>query len=105
MDLNKSSSKCISKAFLFALIVLASRVMLSYGIPLEVHRRDLLSHAAADTTMKGMMEGKITPTEGEGFAGSTDDVRPTNPGHSPGIGHAFTNNKFGRKLLLAAEDV
>uniref|UniRef100_A0A0E0GNN6 Dirigent protein n=1 Tax=Oryza nivara TaxID=4536 RepID=A0A0E0GNN6_ORYNI len=102
MALNKSSNS-ISQAFFLVLIILASQVMLSHGIPLEMHRRYLLSHAADAT--KGVMEGTITPTEGEGFAGANDDVRPTNPGHSPGIGHAFTNNKIGRKLLLAADDV
>ncbi|CAD6203910.1 unnamed protein product [Miscanthus lutarioriparius] len=44
------------------------------------------------------MEGTITPTEG-GVPGATEDVRPTNPNHSPGIGHSFTHNKTGRKLL------
>jgi len=56
------------------------------------------SVATASATKAGMMEGTITPTEG-GVPGAAEDVRPTNPNHSPGIGHAFTHNKTGRKLL------
>jgi hypothetical protein len=52
------------------------------------------------TTKAGMIEGTVTPSEG-GAPGATEDVRPTNPSHSPGIGHAFTHNKIGRKLLAA----
>ena len=52
--------------------------------------------------MKGMIEGTVTPTEG-GVPAATEDVRPTNPSHSPGIGHAFTNNKIGWKLLMISQ--
>lgn len=55
---------------------------------------------AYSTTKAGMIEGTVTPSEG-GAPGATEDVRPTNPSHSPGIGHAFTHNKIGRKLLAA----
>jgi hypothetical protein len=62
-------------------------------------RRYLKSSAAtASATKAGMMEGTITPTEG-GVPGATEDVRPTNTNHSPGIGHAFTHSRIGRKLL------
>jgi len=50
-----------------------------------------------------MMEGTITPTEGGDASGATEDVRPTSPNHSPGIGHAFTNNNMGRKLLTFSQ--
>ncbi|KAL5218998.1 hypothetical protein ABZP36_019682 [Zizania latifolia] len=102
MALNKSSNNTISKASVIVLIILASQAMLSHATTLKMHRRYLSSHAAAATT-KGMVQGTVNPTEGEGFAGTTEGIRPSNPGHSPGIGHAFTNNKIGRKLLLTVD--
>ena len=75
----------ISKVVLLSVLILSSQFMFSHGT----------------TRTQGMVDGTITPTE-EGFAGATDDVRPSNPGHSPGIGHAFVNNKLGRRLLADA---
>ncbi|OEL27923.1 hypothetical protein BAE44_0011058, partial [Dichanthelium oligosanthes] len=72
---------------------------------LIVNRRYALQSSAtttASTTKAGMIEGTVTPTEG-GVPGATEDVRPTTPGHSPAIGHAFTNNKIGRKLLMSSQ--
>jgi len=52
---------------------------------------------------KGMLEGTITPTEGGGASWATKNNRPTTPSHSPGIGHAFTKNNTGRKLLAVSD--
>ncbi|KAJ1296861.1 hypothetical protein BS78_01G334900 [Paspalum vaginatum] len=93
----------------FALIVvllLASQIVSSHATisSAMIANRRHLSHsadAAASRTKGTMMEGTITPIEGGGASGvPTEDVRPSNPSHSPGIGHAFTNsNGMGRKLL------
>ncbi|KQK21405.1 hypothetical protein BRADI_1g60563v3 [Brachypodium distachyon] len=69
----------ISKVALLAVLILSSQIMFS---PLT--------------------NGAITPAEDQGLVGTADDVRPSNPGHSPGIGHAFTNNKVGRRLLITS---
>ncbi|RLN18209.1 hypothetical protein C2845_PM02G24170 [Panicum miliaceum] len=82
MALNKSSNNMSTVALMVAVLLLASQITAS--------------------TAKGMIEGTVNPTEG-GVPAATEDVRPTNPSHSPGIGHAFTNNKIGRKLLAKAE--
>ncbi|CAL9082442.1 unnamed protein product [Musa acuminata var. zebrina] len=45
----------------------------------------------SDMSSKGTVEGTIAPSEengnGSGQLVGNDDVRPTNPGHSPGVGH------------------
>uniref|UniRef100_A0A0E0KEM5 Uncharacterized protein n=1 Tax=Oryza punctata TaxID=4537 RepID=A0A0E0KEM5_ORYPU len=53
-------------------------------------RRYLLSHG------NGMVEGAVSPSSEIGgdngpMVGVSSGVRPTNPGHSPGIGHAVVN--------------
>ncbi|CAD6203912.1 unnamed protein product [Miscanthus lutarioriparius] len=51
-----------------------------------------------------MAPGTISP-DGTGSGGAAgggvlrEDTRATDPGHSPGAGHAATNNGVGRKLL------
>jgi len=51
-----------------------------------------------------MTPGTISP-DGTGSGGAAgggvlgEDTRATDPGHSPGAGHAATNNGVGRKLL------
>ena len=100
MAVKKSSNNTSNVALTVLLLLLASQIMPSHGTPLIVNRRYLLQSATTASTMKGMIEGTVTPTEG-GVPAATEDVRPTNPSHSPGIGHAFTNSKIGRKLLLA----
>jgi len=77
--------------------------MSSHATSPVVNRRHLLHSADAASTPKGMMEGTITPTEGGDASGATEDVRPITPNHSPGIGHAFTNNNMGRKLLTFSQ--
>ncbi|RCV44476.1 hypothetical protein SEVIR_9G381900v4 [Setaria viridis] len=99
MALNKSSNNMSKAALMVVVLLLASQIIPSHGTPLIVNRRHLLQSAS---TTKGMMEGTITPTEG-GVPAATEDVRPTTPTHSPGIGHAFTNNKIGRKLLMISQ--
>ncbi|CAD6343391.1 unnamed protein product [Miscanthus lutarioriparius] len=93
-------------ALMVVVLVLACQIMSAHCTPTMIlastPRRYLLavhsSAATASATKAGMMEGTITPTEG-GVPGAAEDVRPTNPSHSPGIGHAFTHNRIGRKLL------
>ncbi|KAG0550834.1 hypothetical protein BDA96_01G371700 [Sorghum bicolor] len=75
-----------SVALMLVVLVLACQIMSAH------------CNIASTTTKSGMMEGTITPAEG-GVPGATEDVRPTNPSHSPGIGHAFTHSRIGRKLL------
>ncbi|CAL4914747.1 unnamed protein product [Urochloa decumbens] len=99
MALNKSSNNMSKVALMVVVLLLASQIMPSHGNPLIVNRRYLLQSATTASTTKGMIEGTVTSTEG-GVPAATEDVRPTNPSHSPGIGHAFTNNKIGRKLLM-----
>ncbi|GJN40714.1 hypothetical protein PR202_gn00007 [Eleusine coracana subsp. coracana] len=65
--------------------------------------RNLLSHGNRSSMPKGMVEGAVTPSseihDDKGTMVDVDDVRPSVPGHSPGIGHAFINkNGPGRKL-------
>ncbi|KAG2551466.1 hypothetical protein PVAP13_9KG398766 [Panicum virgatum] len=102
MAVKKSSNNTSNVALTVLLLLLASQIMPSHGAPLIVNRRYLLQSATTASTMKGMIEGTVTPTEG-GVPAATEDVRPTNPSHSPGIGHAFTNNKIGRKLLMISQ--
>ena len=94
-------------ALILVLIILVSsnHIMYSQGEPLTMmHRRfNLLSHSDGDT--KGTMTpGTISP-DGTGSGGAAgggvlgEDTRATDPGHSPGAGHAATNNGVGRKLL------
>ncbi|RCV44475.1 hypothetical protein SEVIR_9G381800v4 [Setaria viridis] len=107
MALYKSSNNMSKVALMVAVLLLASQITSSHGTPLIVNRRYLLQSAATSaSTMKGMIEGTTTPTDGGGAQGATEDVRPTTPTHSPGIGHAFINNKIGRKLLtLSVYDI
>jgi hypothetical protein len=44
--------------------------------------------------------GTVSPDDGTGSGGVLgEDTRATDPGHSPGAGHAATNSGVGRKLL------
>ncbi|EER92171.1 hypothetical protein BDA96_01G371800 [Sorghum bicolor] len=113
MALNKKNTNntCTSVLLLLSLVIF-SQFLASHGRPLPtgsyittaaaVHGRNLLSHGSGSVP-KGMLEGTVSPSsEIHGDNGSmvgADDVRPSNPGHSPGIGHAFINEKgTGRKL-------
>ncbi|TKV95744.1 hypothetical protein SEVIR_9G382000v4 [Setaria viridis] len=108
MALNKNPSTCTSALLLLALFTF-SQLLASQGRPLPtvsyittMHGRTLLSHGS-DSVPKGMVEGTVSPSsEIHGDKGSmvdADDVRPSTPRHSPGIGHAFINkNGLGRKL-------
>jgi hypothetical protein len=90
-------------AFLLVLVILLSSnnhiIYTQAGRPLTMmHRRfSLLSHS--DEAGRGTMStpaGTISPDgTGNGGAGGGvlgEDTRSTDPGHSPGAGHAATNN-------------
>lgn len=55
--------------------------------------RLLMIHVEKFTSSKAtaLLQGSITPGEEQddsgGLVGGNEDVRPTNPGHSPGVGH------------------
>lgn len=91
MALDKSPNSMCQVALVVVVLLLASQIMSS----------------DAASTPKGMIEGTITPIEGGGaLRAPTEDVRPTTPSHSPGIGHghAFTNNNnTGRKLFAVSQ--
>jgi hypothetical protein len=110
MALNKNTNTGTSALLLLSLVIFSHLFLASQGRPLPtgsyitaaVHGRSLLSHGSGSVP-KGMLEGTVSPSsEIHGDNGSmvgADDVRPSNPGHSPGIGHAFINeNGTGRKL-------
>ncbi|KAG0550833.1 hypothetical protein BDA96_01G371600 [Sorghum bicolor] len=106
MAIQKSYNNMSTVAVMVVVLVLTCQVMSAHCTPTMIlastPRRYLLavqsSASTASATKAGMMEGTITPAEG-GVPGATEDVRPTNPSHSPGIGHAFTHSRIGRKLL------
>ncbi|PAN49307.1 hypothetical protein GQ55_9G451800 [Panicum hallii var. hallii] len=90
---------------LVAILLSSNHVMHSQGEPLAMmHRRfNLLSHSD-EATRATVTRGTISPDgTGNGAAGGGgvlgEDTRATDPGHSPGAGHAATNNGVGRKLL------
>ncbi|RLN39290.1 hypothetical protein C2845_PM01G17210 [Panicum miliaceum] len=110
MALSKNTNTGTSALLLVALLVIFSQLFASQGRPLPagsydvttVHGRNLLSHGS-DSVPKGMVEGTVSPSsEIHGDKGSmvdADDVRPSTPGHSPGIGHAFINKNGPRRKL------
>ncbi|CAL4923017.1 unnamed protein product [Urochloa decumbens] len=99
-------SKLSKVALLLVLMILLSsnRVVYTQGKPLTImmHRRfKLFSHS--EVIRGRMTPGTISP-DGTGNGGASggvlgEDTRATDPGHSPGAGHAATNNGVGRKLL------
>jgi hypothetical protein len=100
MALIKNTNTGTSALLLLSLAILFSQFLASQGRP--VHGRNLVLHGTGSVS-KGMLAGTVSPSsEIHGDNGSmvgADDVRPSNPGHSPGIGHAFINEKgLGRKL-------
>ncbi|KAL5219691.1 hypothetical protein ABZP36_020375 [Zizania latifolia] len=109
-----SFSKLSKVALLLVLVIILSsdQIMCSQGRPLmATHRsRYLLSSssshsdeaAAGSKGTSTRTSGSVSPDSesGGGGVGIVEDARPTAPGHSPGAGHAFTNNNgVGRKLL------
>ena len=100
-----SKLRRVALALVFVILLSSNHVMYSQGKPLAMmHRRfSLLSHS--DEATKGTVtRGTISPDgTGNGAAGGGgvlgEDTRATDPGHSPGAGHAATNNGVGRKLL------
>lgn len=100
-------TKMSKVAILLVLITLSSsQVMCSQGKPLvAMHRRHLLLHSSEEAANENMMTGGNLMANGDqgqggGALGNLEDARPTGPGHSPGAGHAVTNNGgVGRKLL------
>jgi hypothetical protein len=105
MAIQKPCNNMSTVALMVVVLVLACQIMSVHCTPMiastpisRTYLQVQSSATTASTTKAGMMEGTITPTEG-GVPGATEDVRPTNPSHSPGIGHAFTHDRVGRKLL------
>ncbi|PUZ40797.1 hypothetical protein GQ55_9G451900 [Panicum hallii var. hallii] len=102
MAVKKSSNNMSNVALTVLLLLVASQVMPSHGTPLLVNRRYLLRSATSTaSTMKGMIEGTVTPTEG-GVPAATEDVGPLTepqPRHRSCIHH----NKIGRKLLMISQ--
>jgi hypothetical protein len=100
-------TKMSKVALLLALLTLScSQVMCFQGRPLvAIHRRHLLLHSSQEAAKGEMMTGSTLMADGDqekggGALGNLEDARPTGPGHSPGAGHAVTNNGgVGRKLL------
>ncbi|KAG2540261.1 hypothetical protein PVAP13_9NG538300 [Panicum virgatum] len=100
-----SKLRRVALTLVFVILLSSNHVMYSQGKPLAMmHRRfSLLSHS--DEATKGTVtRGTISPDgTGNGAAGGGgvlgEDTRATDPGHSPGAGHAATNNEVGRKLL------
>ena len=100
-----SKLRRVALALVFVILLSSNHVTYSQGKPLAMmHRRfSLLSHS--DEATKGTLtRGTISPDgTGNGAAGGGgvlgEDTRATDPGHSPGAGHAATNNEVGRKLL------
>jgi len=100
-----SKLRRVALTLVFVIFLSSNHVMYSQGKPLAMmHRRfSLLSHS--DEATKGTVtRGTISPDgTGNGAAGGGgvlgEDTRATDPGHSPGAGHAATNNEVGRKLL------
>lgn len=87
---------------LIIMLVSSNHIVYSQAKPLTMmHRKfNLLSHSGEAST-----KGTISP-EGTGSGAAAgggvlgEDTRATDPGHSPGAGHAATNNNgVGRKLL------
>jgi len=100
-----SKLRRVALTLVFVILLSSNHVTYSQGKPLAMmHRRfSLLSHS--DEATKGTVtRGTISPDgTGNGAAGGGgvlgEDTRATDPGHSPGAGHAATNNEVGRKLL------
>jgi hypothetical protein len=112
MALNKNTNTCTNSSLVLLVLVLFSIVLASHARTLPngtytsvtVHGGNLLSQGNGSSKPKVMVEGAVSPSsETPDDKGSTmvdvDGVRPSVPGHSPGIGHAFINkNGPGRKL-------
>jgi hypothetical protein len=100
-------TKMSKVALLLALITLSSsQAMCSQDrLLVAMHRRHLLLHSSEEAAKEKMMTGGTLMADGDqgkggGALGNLEDSRPTGPGHSPGAGHAVTNNGgVGRKLL------
>ena len=100
-----SKLRRVALTLVFVILLSSNHVMYSQGKPLAMmHRRfSLLSHSN-EATKGTVTRGTISPDgTGNGAAGGGgvlgEDTRATDPGHSPGAGHAATNNEVGRKLL------
>uniref|UniRef100_A0A0D9Z8G0 Uncharacterized protein n=1 Tax=Oryza glumipatula TaxID=40148 RepID=A0A0D9Z8G0_9ORYZ len=94
MALNKNVANICT---MLAILVFSLQLFSSQGRPLpdddgitsEMQiRRYLLSHG------NGLVEGAVSPSSeiGGPMVGASGGVRPTNPGHSPGIGHHVVIN-------------
>ena len=98
-------------ALLLVSLVIFSQIVASHCRPLPnggflstMHGRYLLSQGSEAST-KGMTEGDMAPSSkihGDEGHIVNDGIRPSNPGHSPGIGHAFVNKKGPGRSLWAS---
>ncbi|KAK3151824.1 hypothetical protein QOZ80_3AG0251130 [Eleusine coracana subsp. coracana] len=110
MALKKNTNTCTTSSLLLLVLVLFSLLQASEGRALPngiytpiVPGRNLLSHGNRSSMPMGMIEGAVPPSseihDDKGTMVDVDDVRPSVPGHSPGIGHAFINkNGPGKKF-------
>lgn len=84
-----------SKAASLPIISLVILILLAYNLSLTAKARPLqaangTSTSNARQSEATVVEGSITPSSSEEHPGklvATEDVRPTNPGHSPGVGN------------------
>nr|CAB3500594.1 unnamed protein product [Digitaria exilis] len=97
-------SKVALTMVVIMILLSSNHIVYSQAKPLTMmHRRfSLLSHS--DESIKGTVTPGTTPPDGAGNGAAGGgvlgrDTRATDPGHSPGAGHAATNNGVGRKLL------
>ncbi|KQK21407.1 hypothetical protein BRADI_1g60570v3 [Brachypodium distachyon] len=100
-SISKNTNTCTC-ALLLIFVVLFSQLVESQSRSLPhgslistMHRRYLLSHVNG-ASPNGLAEGAVSPPSeihgGDGpLVDVRDGVRPSNPGHSPGIGHSFVN--------------
>lgn len=99
-----ATKKCLRTTALFLiLLVLATQILASQGRPLKEHtstqRRELFQGGEAT---KGMVQGAVSVSEEARSAKPmvvVDDIRPTAPGHSPGVGHMLVDEKQRGKLI------
>uniref|UniRef100_J3LPH4 Dirigent protein n=1 Tax=Oryza brachyantha TaxID=4533 RepID=J3LPH4_ORYBR len=113
MALNKNTTSTYTYALILQALLFSQLLQASEGRPFPDDgsfisvvpiRRYLLSHGNGAVPNGIMVEGAVSPSsEIHGDNGpmvGVDGVRPTNPGHSPGIGHAVVNKNgpAGKKL-------
>lgn len=99
-----ATKKCLRTIAFLILLVLATQILASQGRPLKEHtstqRRELFQGGEAT---KGMVRhGAVSVSEEVRSSKPmvvVDDIRPTAPGHSPGVGHMLVDEKQREKLI------